>query len=141
MVTSWADSSRIKQSFWCLVVHQGAEAWNIPIRLPFGWIVPLTNGVRGINIPLLPYKKLDHYVALCKRYQPVVGAKDLQGKSKAQVRRLLNIEIEPIRAEMNLMTDELKVRMRQARTVRKLAEQLTPVRWFGGIARSPAFGH
>ena len=38
---------------------------------------------------------------------------DLEGKSKRQVRRLLNIEVERMRAAMNLMTDELKVRIRQ----------------------------
>ncbi len=95
----------------CLVVHQGAQAWNLPITLPFGWTVPLTNGLRGINIPLPPCKKLDHYIAMCKRYQPTIRACDLKNKSSRQVRLMLNVEIERIRAEMNAMTDELKVRL------------------------------
>ena len=97
----------------CLVVHQGAEDWNLRVRLPFGWKVPLTNGLRGINIPLIPFKKIDRYMARCERFKPRLCANDLEGKSKRQVRRLLNIEVERMRAAMNLMTDELKVRIRQ----------------------------
>ena len=99
----------------CLLVHQGAEDWNIRIKLPFGWTVPLTNGLSGINIPLLPYKKIDNYMVRCQRYEPSITSKDLSGKSKRQVRLLLNVEIEKIRAEMNLMTDELKERMKEAK--------------------------
>lgn len=92
----------------CLVAHQGAEDWNLRVRLPFGWTVPLTNGLRGINIPLIPYKKIDRYMARCERFQPRLRAKDLEGKSKQQVRRLVNVEVERMRATMNRMTDELK---------------------------------
>ena len=96
----------------CLVAHQGAEDWNLRLRLPFGWKVPLTNGLRGINIPLIPFKKIDHYMARCERFKPRLRAKDLEGKSKRQVRLMLSVEVERIRAAMNLMTDELKERIR-----------------------------
>ena len=96
----------------CLVAHQGAEDWNLRLRLPFGWKVPLTNGLRGINIPLIPFKKIDRYMARCERFKPRLRAKDLEGKSKRQVRLMLSVEVERIRAAMNLMTDELVVRIR-----------------------------
>ena len=96
----------------CLVAHQGAEDWNLRLRLPFGWKVPLTNGLRGINIPLIPFKKIDRYMARCERFKPRLRAKDLEGKSKRQVRLMLSVEVERIRAAMNLMTDELKKRIR-----------------------------
>lgn len=97
----------------CLVAHQGAEDWNLRLRLPFGWKVPLTNGLRGINIPLIPFKKIDRYMARCERFKPRLRAKDLEGKSKRQVRLMLSVEVERIRAAMNLMTDDLKERIRQ----------------------------
>ncbi|MBK9348647.1 MAG: hypothetical protein IPN06_20695 [Burkholderiales bacterium] len=81
---------------------------NLRLRLPFGWKVPLTNGLRGINIPLIPFKKIDRYMARCERFKPRLRAKDLEGKSKRQVRLMLSVEVERIRAAMNLMTDELK---------------------------------
>lgn len=96
----------------CLVAHQGAEDWNLRLRLPFGWKVPLTNGLRGINIPLIPFKKIDRYMARCERFKPRLRAKDLEGKSKRQVRLMLSVEVERIRAAMNLMTDDLKERIR-----------------------------
>lgn len=58
--------------------------------------MPLTNGLLGINIPLLPYKKIDNYMVRCQRYEPSITLKDLSGKSKRQVRLLLNVEIEKI---------------------------------------------
>lgn len=96
----------------CLVAHQGAEDWNLRLRLPFGWKVPLTNGLQGINIPLIPLKKIDRYMARCERFKPRLRAKDLEGKSKRQVRLMLSVEVERIRAAMNLMTDDLKERIR-----------------------------
>ena len=83
----------------CLVAHQGAEDWNLRLRLPFGWKVPLTNGLRGINIPLIPFKKIDRYMARCERFKPRLRAKDLEGKSKRQVRLMLSVEVERIRHE------------------------------------------
>lgn len=98
----------------CLMAHQGAEDWNIRINLPFGWTVPRTNGVRGINITLPPYKKID-YMVLCRRYTPAITSADLAGKTKKEARRLLNIEIENIRMQLNLMTDEVKAMMEKKR--------------------------
>jgi len=95
----------------CLMAHQGAEAWNIRVNLPFGLTVPRSNGVRGINIALPPYKKLGRYMVLCRRYTPAITSADLAGKTKKEARRLLNIEIENIRMQLNLMTDEVKAMM------------------------------
>ncbi len=97
----------------CLMTHQGAEDWNIRIDLPFGWSVPFTNGLKGVNIPLPPYKKINRYIVLCRRYEPSITSEDLKNKSKREARLLLNIEIERIRAEMNLMTDEVKGLMKK----------------------------
>ncbi|MCU0600167.1 MAG: hypothetical protein MUE70_13040 [Desulfobacterales bacterium] len=97
----------------CLMAHQGAEKWNIRINLPFGLTVPGTNGVRGVNIALPPYKKIKQYMVLCRRYAPAITSADLEGKTKTEVRRLLNFEIEKIRMELNLMTDEIKALMGQ----------------------------
>ena len=95
----------------CLMAHQGAEDWNIRINLPFGLTVPHTNGVRGINIALPPYKRINHYMVLCRRHTPAITSADLDGKTKKETRRLLNIEIEKIRLQLNLMTDEVKAMM------------------------------
>ena len=92
----------------CLMAHQGAESWNITYNLPFGWTVPLTAGLRGFNITLPPWKKISRYTVLCRQYQPTLTARELTSNSKRQARRLLHIEIEKIRAEMNAMTDEIK---------------------------------
>lgn len=99
----------------CLVAHQGAEDWSIRVNLPFGWTMPLTNGVRGGNIALPPYRKIENYIALCKRYKPSITSRDLENKTKREARLLLNIEIEKIRAEMNLMTDKVKALMEKER--------------------------
>jgi len=100
----------------CLVVHQGAEDWNKTFNLPFGWTIPLTNGIRGVNLTFPPYKKIDHFIALCRRYTPSISSKDLLGKPKMIQRSLLHIEIEKIRFEMNLMTDEVKVLMKNKKS-------------------------
>ncbi len=98
----------------CLMAHQGAESWNITFNLPFGWTVPLTSGLRGFNLTLLPWKKISRYTVLCRQYQPCVTAAELKNSTKQQARRLLNVEIEKIRAEMNLMTDEIKETAKQS---------------------------
>ena len=106
----------------CLLAHQGAEAWNIRADLPFGWSVPFTNGLKGINIPLLPYKKINRYIVLCRRYTPSITSADLKNKTKREARLLLSIEIEKIRAEMNLMTDEVKELMKKKTAKLRLAK-------------------
>ncbi len=106
-----------------LMAHQGAEDWNIRINLPFGWTVPYTNGVRGINITLPPYKKID-YMALCRRYTPSISSVELGGKTKREARMLLNIEIENIRMQLNSMTDEVREMMgKKALTPKKAQGQ------------------
>ncbi|MBF0223850.1 MAG: hypothetical protein HQK76_00220 [Desulfobacterales bacterium] len=97
----------------CLIAHQGAEAWNITINLPFGWTVPFSNGLKGFNITLPPYKKIPQYIALCEHYTPSISSEDLSGKSQRESRLLLHVEIERIRAQMNLMTDKVKKMMKK----------------------------
>ena len=109
----------------CLMAHQGAEDWNIRANLPFGWSVPFTNGLKGVNIPLLPYKKINRYIVLCKRYEPSITSTDLMNKTKREARLLLNIETEKIRAEMNLMTDEVKKIMEKKTAKLKLTKPQT----------------
>ncbi|MBC2716478.1 MAG: hypothetical protein HF978_14330 [Desulfobacteraceae bacterium] len=113
----------------CLMAHQGAEDWNIRADLPFGWSVPFTNGLKGINIPLPPYKKINRYIVLCRRYKPSITSADLKNKTKREARLLLNIEIERIRAEMNLMTDEVKELMRKKTVKLKLAKPQKAKPW------------
>ena len=106
----------------CLMAHQGAETWNIRADLPFGWSIPFTNGLKGINIPLPPYKKVNHYIVLCRLYKPSITSADLINKTKREARLLLSIEIEKIRAEMNLMTDEVKELMKKKAVKLRLAK-------------------
>ena len=106
----------------CLMAHQGAEEWSIRANLPFGWTVPFTNGIRGINIALPPYRKIENYIVLCRRYKPSITSRDLDNKTKWDARALLQIEIAKIRAEMNRMTDEVKALMQQKTGVPGLAE-------------------
>ncbi|MEW5735708.1 MAG: hypothetical protein AB1921_12690 [Thermodesulfobacteriota bacterium] len=102
-----------------MVAHQGAEPWSIRLNLPFGWTVPLTRGVRGVNIALPPYKRLSHYVALCRKFTPMATPADLALMSKREQRFVFGLEAERMRAEMNLMTDEVKDIMAQKKRVRR----------------------
>lgn len=114
----------------CLMAHQGAEIWNLRINLPFGLTVPGTNGLRGINITLPPWKKLPRYMVMCRRYQPAISAADLSGKPKAETRRLLGMEIAAIRRELNAMTCKLQALMPQnaaEKTTERMPSSL--VRW------------
>ena len=114
----------------CLMVHQGAESWTIQVNLPFGLSIPLTKGLRGINITLPPYKKIDHYMVMCRRYRPSICSADLAESSHQEVRRLIGIEIETMRRHMNNMTDELKVMMLE-KTNEETAQrmQTVPLNW------------
>lgn len=120
----------------CLMAHQGAESWNIKINLPFGWTVPLTTGLRGINVTLPPFKKISRYTVLCRRYQPSVTSDDLNNLTKRQARLLLHIEIEKIRAEMNLMTDEIKELSKKRTRVLSLKKSRKPLT---GHGKTPYF--
>ncbi len=117
----------------CLMAHQGAEDWNIRADLPFGWSVPFTNGLKGVNIPLLPYKKINRYVLLCRRYEASITSADLENTTKREARLLLNIEIERIRAEMNLMTDEVKELMKKKSATLRLAKPQKVKPWKSNI--------
>ncbi|MBI9075339.1 MAG: hypothetical protein JEZ02_08010 [Desulfatibacillum sp.] len=105
-----------------LVAHQGAETWNQQIKLPFGLSLPNSFGLRGVNIALPPYKKLDHYVAQCKAYKPTMKARDFKVRSTRECRLMLHVEAEQIRAEMNLMTDKVKTLL-AGRRMQRLVKQ------------------
>ena len=105
-----------------LVTHQGAETWNRRLRMPLGLSLPNSFGLRGVNLTLPPYRKLDHYVALCKAYKPSMKAWDFKTRSSRECRLLLHVEAETIRAEMNLMTDKAKTLL-AGRRLQKLVER------------------
>ncbi|NOY70605.1 MAG: hypothetical protein GXP53_14155 [Deltaproteobacteria bacterium] len=113
----------------CLMAHQGAESWNIRVNLPLGLNIPFTNGVKGVNIPLPPYRKIRHYIVLCKRYEPSITSNDLKNRTKRQSRFLINIEVEKIRAEMNRMTDEVRDLMKEKTVKFKAAKQQKANTW------------
>lgn len=101
----------------CLAAHKGAEEWNLRLNLPFGWKIPYTGGLRGVNVALPPYKKLDSYVAMCRRYEPIASREEMANADKRRRRLLLHVEMERIRAELNLMTDNVADMMKEnART-------------------------
>ncbi|MEW5735613.1 MAG: hypothetical protein AB1921_12200 [Thermodesulfobacteriota bacterium] len=91
----------------CLLAHRGGEAWNIPLRLPFGLTVPLSRGLRGVNFPLGPVRKIKHYVVSCKRYVPELTKEKLLAAEGREKRLLIGLESERIRVELNRMMDEL----------------------------------
>ncbi len=93
-----------------LIAHQGGDAWNLQANLPFGWTIPISRGLRGINIPIGPVRKIDRYAVLCKLYKPSLKKKDLETKNHREKKFLIGIEVEKIRAQLNLMTDDLKAR-------------------------------
>ncbi|MBU2489127.1 MAG: hypothetical protein KKA60_07025 [Proteobacteria bacterium] len=104
----------------CLLAHLGAEAWTISINLPFGWKLPNTNGLRGINITLPPYKKLPHYLVNCRTFTPSMTGEEMARMTKRKARLYLNVEVERMRTEMNIMTDELKAAMAARKNPRTL---------------------
>ncbi len=110
----------------CLMAHQGAEAWTVRVNLPFGLSIPRTKGLRGFNIALPPYK-INHYLVMCRRYQPMISSKELAGLSKIEVREHLAIEVEAIRQELNNMTGELK-RMMNKKIRRETDERMESAR-------------
>ncbi|SHJ33543.1 hypothetical protein SAMN02745216_01473 [Desulfatibacillum alkenivorans DSM 16219] len=105
-----------------LVAHQGAETWNRRLRLPLGLSLPNTFGLRGVNLTLPPYKKLDNYVALAQLYTPSMTEKDFKTLSPRECSLMLNVEAERIRAEMNLMTDKVKTLL-AGRRMQRLIER------------------
>ncbi len=104
----------------CLLAHLGAEAWTVSVNLPFGWTVPNTQGLRGFNITLPPYKKLPRYLVNCRAFHPSVTGEEMERMTRRQAHLFLNAETEKIRAEMNLMTDELKAVMAARKNPRAL---------------------
>ena len=120
----------------CLMAHQGAEDWTVRVNLPFHLTVPHSGGLRGVNITLPPYKKLDRYLVLCRRYQPMISSKELAGLSKREVREHLAVELEAIRRELNRMTGELQHLMGE-NTRRNADDRMTSfrARWIEKKAR------
>lgn len=91
----------------CLLAHQGGDAWNVRLNLPFGLTVPLSRGMRGVNIPIGPVRRIKRFVVSCREYKPQLAKKDLQTKSQREKRLLIGLEVERIRMELNLMTDDI----------------------------------
>lgn len=91
----------------CLLAHRGGEAWHVPLNLPFGWTLPLSRGMRGVNIPLGPVRRLKRYVAMCKRYEPDLEKEELEAAEGHEKRLLVGLESQKIRVELNRMMDQL----------------------------------
>ncbi len=98
----------------CLAAHKGAEKWNLRLDLPFGLKIPFTGGLKGVNIALPPYKRLERYVAMCRRYTPIADPEEMKAAGNRERRMLLHVEMERIRATLNLMTDEISLLMKKA---------------------------
>jgi hypothetical protein len=95
----------------CLVAHQGGELWNLRLNLPFGLKVPFTGGLRGVNITLPPYRKIPYYGVSFKRYRPSISAAYLEKMTPRERQLAVRLELEKIRNQLILMTDQLKERM------------------------------
>ena len=96
----------------CLFTHAGGEAWNVRLDLPLGLTVPFTRGLRGVNIPIGPVRKIERYGLYCRRYRPALSRRALE-KMDARGRRMaLSLEMERIRNRLILMTVELGEKMR-----------------------------
>ena len=91
----------------CLLAHQGGDAWNLRLNLPFGLTVPLTRGLRGINVPIGPVRRVERMVVSCERYSPGVSRKALEKADGREKRLLITLEVEKIRHRLNSMTDVL----------------------------------
>jgi hypothetical protein len=96
----------------CLFTHAGGEAWNVRIDLPLGLTVPFTRGLRGVNIPLAPVKKIERYGLYCRRYRPALSRRALEKMDARERRAALALEMERIRDRLILMTVELREKMR-----------------------------
>ena len=93
----------------CLLTHQGADPWNLQVNLPFGMTVPKTRGLRGLNIPIAPIRRIEHLSVLCRRYRLRVKKSDFLSKMDRGERHIaIKREMETIRDRLNLMTAELK---------------------------------
>lgn len=91
----------------CLLAHQGGDAWNLRLNLPFGWTVPMARGLRGVNIPIGPVRRVRRMVVSCERYSPCVSRQELEKAVGRERRLLVTLEVEKIRHRLNSMTDEL----------------------------------
>ena len=95
----------------CLVAHQGGDLWNIRVRLPFGLKVPLTGGLRGINIPLPPVRVIKKYGVYFKRYKPGITATAISKMNKREKRLALNVEMAKVKSQFMAMTDKVMEKM------------------------------
>ena len=93
-----------------LVAHQGGDAWNVQANLPFGWTLPIPGGLRGLNIPVGPVRKIERYAMLAKRYRPALKKKELENISSKERKLLIGLEVAKIRTQLNLMTEDLQKR-------------------------------
>ncbi|MBW1989845.1 MAG: hypothetical protein JRI97_09900 [Deltaproteobacteria bacterium] len=95
----------------CLMAHLGGDRWALKFKLPFGLSVPLTRGLSGFYLPIPPVLPIKKYGVLFRRYKPGVTAGKLKEASHRERVMMLSVELEKIRNQLILMTDELKERM------------------------------
>ncbi|MBU2489343.1 MAG: hypothetical protein KKA60_08125 [Proteobacteria bacterium] len=95
----------------CLMAHLGGDAWAWRLKLPFGLTVPMTGGLSGVNVQFPPFRRIKDYGVIFRRYRPGTTAARLGGLPRRQRHMLLRVELEKIRNQLLLMTDELAGRM------------------------------
>ncbi|MDI6795445.1 MAG: hypothetical protein QMD09_00800 [Desulfatibacillaceae bacterium] len=95
----------------CLFTHLGGRAWAIELKLPLGLSLPMTRGLQGLYIPLPPVRKIPRYSIYCKRFAPLLTKARLEKLSARERHMAISLEMERVRNELNLMTDELKRRI------------------------------
>jgi hypothetical protein len=92
----------------CLVAHHGTGPWSVKVELPFGLTIPGVPGLRGVNVPLPPLRRIKRLDVYCRRYKPVVSRKKFEKLDHAQRRAALAREMESIRGQQNTMMQELQ---------------------------------
>jgi hypothetical protein len=95
----------------CLFTHLGGTAWAVELKLPFGLALPMTRGLRGLYIPLPPVLKIPRYSIYSKRFALQLTKARLEKLSARERHMAISLEMERVRNELNLMTDELKRRI------------------------------
>jgi hypothetical protein len=100
----------LSQAKLVLIAHQGGDAWNFQANLPFGWTLPIPGGLRGVNIPIGPVRRIDRYAMLAKKYRPSLKKAELEAASAKERKLLIGLEVAKIRTQLNLMTEDLQHR-------------------------------
>jgi hypothetical protein len=98
----------------CLLAHLGGELWNIRANLPFGLTVPFTRGLRGVNVPLPPVRRIPRYLVSCERYTCPVKSGTFSRLDAKTRRGVLAVEMEKVRNRLLEMTRALAAEMEKA---------------------------